>query len=374
MNLHVIFSHWKIIALRMIPFMVSFLAISTSSFSQENADRPKRKMSWSAFPALASQPETGFQFGASGGFTWSDPDTTKAFSRPSSLTPFFLYTVRNQIISGLTLDYFFRDGKNLQINPRFFLFPDRFFGIGNDTDPDVFEGYTHRFFQVQGQYSLPINEKFFYGVYFDIQQSNLQELETGGILESGDLEGSNGGFQAGAGPAIRLDSRDNTIYPTKGYFVNFRTLLAYIGDFSYSNLTLDARRYFGWNKGRDVLALQAFGSFNSGRIPFYKLPQLGGDAALRGISNASVYRDQQMMYSQVEYRRYLFWIVGAVAYVGVGDVAQNIGDFRLGEFKYAGGMGLRFQVVKDQRLNIRFDYGVARGNQSAFYVSILEAF
>ena len=350
------------------------LMVVNQGFSQEHTTKPKRKMSWSAFPALASQPETGFQFGASGGFTWSDPDTTKTFSRPSSLTPFFLYTVRNQIISGLTLDYFFLDGKNLQVNPRFFRFPDRFFGIGNDTDPDLYESYTHRFFQIQGQYSLPINDKFFYGVYFDVQQSNLPELEAGGMLETGTFEGSAGGFQAGAGPVVRLDSRDNTIYPTQGYFVNLRTLFTYLGDFSYSNLTIDARRYFGWNNGKEVLAIQAFGSFNAGQIPFYKLPQLGGDAALRGISNASVYRDKQMMYSQVEYRRHLFWIVGAVAYVGAGDVAEKPGDFRLGEFKYAGGVGLRFQVVRNERLNVRFDYGLARGNQSAFYVSILEAF
>ena len=374
MNFEIIGGQHRESLMKRLLFGLMGLFLSFSGFSQEAEELPKRKMSWSAFPALASQPETGFQFGASGGFTWSDPDTTKAFSRPSSLTPFFLYTVRNQIISGLTLDYFFRDGKNLQFNPRFFLFPDRFFGIGNDTDPDLFETYTHRFFQVRGQYSIPVSEKLFYGIFFDIQDSHLQELETGGFLETGELDGSNGGFQAGAGPAIRLDSRDNTIYPTSGYFVNFRTLFSYIGDFSYSNLTLDARRYFGWNDGRDVLAIQAFGSFNAGKIPFYKLPQLGGDAALRGITNASVYRDDQMMYSQVEYRRYLFWIVGATAFVGVGDVAPTLGDFRLGDFKYAGGMGLRFQVVKDERLNIRFDYGLARGNQSAFYVSILEAF
>ncbi|MDW3192968.1 MAG: BamA/TamA family outer membrane protein [Cytophagales bacterium] len=357
-------------------WLLAFLVLITVNqvFAQENTDKPKRKMSWSAFPALASQPETGFQFGASGGFTWSDPDTTKTFSRPSSLTPFFLYTVRNQIISGLTLDYFFLDGKNLGLSPRFRLFPDKFFGIGNDTDPDISEGYTHLFFQLEGQYSFPLNDKLFYGAYFDIQQSNLRELEAGGILETNVLEGSNGGFQAGIGPAVRLDSRDNTIYPTQGYFINLRTLFNYVGDFSYSNLTIDARRYIGWNEGKDVLAIQAFGSFNAGRIPFYKLPQLGGDAALRGISNASVYRDNQMMYSQVEYRRYLFWIVGAVAYLGAGDVAENLEDFRLGEFKYAGGVGLRFQVVRDERLNIRFDYGLARRNQSAFYVSILEAF
>ena len=80
------------------------------------------------------------------------------------------------------------------------------------------------------------------------------------------------------------------------------------------------------------------------------------------------------MFFQTEYRRKLFWRFGAVAFAGIGDVAHKMGDFNVSDLKYVGGLGLRFAAIKDKKFNIRFDYGLARGNQSAFYIGLEEAF
>lgn len=343
-------------------------AQSTDSTSQKNYD-------WGIFPAFGSQPETGFQFGVTSVLTWWKPENLgKEYFRPSSFTPFIMYTLRNQIISEFNVDYWSGNGKNLNASPRFIIFPDRFFGIGNDNDPDQFESYTHQFVQLEGQLSIPITQKLFWGSYFDMQQSGLRKFEENGLLEDLSINGSQGGFLVGIGPAMRFDSRNNAIYPSTGYFINVRSLFA-TGNFEYQAYSFDLRRYFSLNEDIDVLAVQVNSTFTGGNdIPFYKLPKLGGGSFLRGISNASVYTDRQMMYSQIEYRRIIYGIFGAVAFVGIGDVANEINDFQLSEFKYAGGLGLRFQLIKEQRLNVRLDYGLARGGQSAFYVSLREAF
>ena len=63
-----------------------------------------------------------------------------------------------------------------------------------------------------------------------------------------------------------------------------------------------------------------------------------------------------------------------VVFAGVGDVADNFGDFELDEFKYVFGMGGRFLAIPEDKLNLRVDLGVARGGQLSFYVGISEAF
>ena len=350
--------------------------LTLNGFGQEADSVRNKKISWRVFPAFGAQPETGFVFGFAAAATLTKIDTArKEFNRPSTLTPFAIYSVRNQFLIAFGIDHFFKGGQNLNISPRFSLFPDRYFGIGNNNDPDSYETFTNQFWQLEGQVSIPYTNKIFWGIYMDVQQSDLQELATGGELEQGVIPGSKGGFQAGFGPAIRFDSRNDVIYPYKGYFINVRSLFSYIGDFSYSNYTFDLRRYISIRDDRDILAVQLNGSFTSGSsIPFYKLPQLGGSNGLRGITNANLYVDRQLLFSQLEYRKYLFWAFCAVAFIGAGDVVNEVGELSFSNMRYVGGAGLRFQILKEQRLNIRFDYGVARGNQSAFYISIREAF
>lgn len=364
------------VALGKAAFILLFLLVQLPGSGQETEASNKKDVSWRVFPAFGSQPETGFVFGLVGAITLSPTDTTaKEFDRPSSFTPAAILSVRNQFLVEFNIDYFLNSGANLNITPLYSLFPDRYFGIGNDNDPDNFENYTNQFWQLEGQLSVPITNKLFWGIYTDIQQSNLKEIEAGGELATGTILGSDGGFQAGFGPAFRLDTRDNAIYPSKGYFINLRTLVTFLGDFSYTNHRVDLRRYFSIRDDRDVVAVQVNAFFTSGSdIPFYKLPQLGGSTRLRGITNASVYRDRQLMYAQAEYRKHLFWKVGMVAFAGVGDVADKASEFTFSDFKYIGGGGFRFQLFKEQKLNIRVDYGLASGGQSAFYISLRESF
>lgn len=59
-----------------------------------------------------------------------------------------------------------------------------------------------------------------------------------------------------------------------------------------------------------------------------------------------------------------------VVFTGVGDVASSVADFELSEFKYVFGAGISFAVIPKQKLNFRFDFGVATGEQTGFYVGI----
>ncbi|MEQ9591540.1 MAG: hypothetical protein RLN86_03025 [Cyclobacteriaceae bacterium] len=349
----------------------------TSAFSQDREEGTERQRgSFAIYPAFGYQPETSVQLGIVGVWALKSKDQSQTtFERQSSLTPFALYTFRNQILSAVDMDYYFEKGYNLTLTTRFFNFPDFYFGLGNDNDPDVKESYTNLFGQIEGQFYIPIKSKAFLGAAFDFHLTDLRDKVEGGLLESDNVTGIDGGNIFGIGPAFKFETRDNVIYPAKGYFIAAQSLFNGLGDFEYNTYSLDFRKYFSTKDEKHIFAWQVNTRFSSGsEMPFYKLPQLGGDNRLRGIANASLYRDRQALFTQLEYRRHLVWRLGMVAFAGAGDVANNMSDFEISEFKYVVGTGLRFAVLPEQKLNLRFDFGVARGGQTGFYIGMREAF
>lgn len=304
-----------------------------------------------------------------------ETESASGFKRQSSIAPLFLYTLKKQSIVSLSIDNYFSNGQNLVAKVRYFNFPDSYFGVGNSNDPDVFEKYTNRFFQIEGQFLHPINDRTFFGAAYDVHFTTLKKIIPNGLLETQQPIGVDGGDLFGIGPAFRYDTRDYTIYPTKGYFIASRVVFNGIGDFNFTRYVADFRKYISVVNDENIIAFQFQTQLTFGSdVPFYKLPQLGGDERLRGIANASLYRDRQLAYTQVEYRRPLFWRFGMTVFAGVGDVAYDVDDFNLSEFKYVVGVGGRLAIIPERKLNARLDIGLGRGGQTGIYIGVSEAF
>ncbi len=65
--------------------------------------------------------------------------------------------------------------------------------------------------------------------------------------------------------------------------------------------------------------------------------------------------------------------IGAVGFVGVGQVADRLGGFAVDRFKTSVGLGLRFLLSRDDQLNLRADFGFGEGS-SGFYLGMGEVF
>ncbi|MEQ8241669.1 MAG: BamA/TamA family outer membrane protein [Cyclobacteriaceae bacterium] len=356
-------------------YLAILLLLPFFVFAQKG-DSVRASKSFAIYPALGYQPETSVQFGGLAVVVLAGKDQSQnSFQRESSLTPYFLYTFRNQVLTAANLDYYFKSGFNLNVTPRFFNFPDLYFGIGNENDPEISENYTNVYWQLEGMAFRPWEDIYFFGAAFDFQHTQIKDLVENGLLATDVPVGIEGGALVRLGPAFKFDSRDNVIYPTKGYFIGAQTLFNPIGDFQYSSYILDVRKYINFKDAKHIFAFQLRANFTGGAdVPFYKLPQLGGDDRLRGIENASLYRDNQLIYAQAEYRRHLFWRFGGVAFAGVGDVASSIGDFQTSSLKYIVGLGGRFAVIPSKKLNIRCDLGISNEGQYGIYIGMREAF
>lgn len=356
--------------------LLGFFLILPFCILAQESDSIQNEGSFAIFPAISYAPNTSLQIGAVGIWVLKNKDNSQStFQRQSTITPYFVYTLKKQSIAVVNLDYYLPSGQNLNTSIRYYNFPDSYFGIGNDTDPDISEKYANRFFQIEGQFLHPMSEKLFVGGAFDAHFTSIESKIPGGLLEMDDPIGVDGGNLFGIGPSFRYDTRDYTIYPTKGYFISSRLMYNGVADFDYFSYLLDVRRYISIVNDENILAFQFRSQLTFGdEVPFYKLPVLAGDERLRGIANASLYRDRQMMYTQVEYRRPLFWRFGMTLFAGIGDVAHELNDFNASELKYVAGIGGRLAVIPERKLNIRLDLGFGRGGQNGIYVGISEAF
>lgn len=179
---------------------------------------------------------------------------------------------------------------------------------------------------------------------------------------------------AALGVRILRDSRDSTYYPRAGSIVDTKIDFydsAFGSEREYEDIDVSYQAYHGLG-ARDTIAYRAKICATTGDVPFYGLCPFGQAQDIRGYA-VGQYQDRRMLVGQIEYRRDLFWRFGGVAYIGSGAVAPTFEDLTNSRFHVGGGIGLRFTLASENRINLLVDYAWGKGG-SAFYVGLGEAF
>ncbi len=192
----------------------------------------------------------------------------------------------------------------------------------------------------------------------------------------------------GIGLVGRLDTRDNLLCTKTGWPSEF-TLTIYNdflnSDFEFTKLSVDSRIFFDINS-KHILGGQLYIEQNWGSPSFETLALMGGPLLMRGNFEGR-FRDNAMWATQWEYRvpfgrdSYIdenrdigFWSrFGAVGFVGVGSVLDDLANQTFSSLKLTGGVGLRFLLFPEERINIRIDAGIGT-QKPAFYIFVRESF
>ena len=102
---------------------------------EEETPEPRRS-GLIPIPIFYYTPETSFAFGAAVQYYFR-PAEADVTSRPSTLVPVFVYTTRNQVTAEFNSELWWDQEANhffgFAVYSRF---PDKFYGIGNDTSQD----------------------------------------------------------------------------------------------------------------------------------------------------------------------------------------------------------------------------------------------
>ena len=332
-----------------------------------------------AFPAAIYSPETTLAFGGAANFYFKiGHDTTV---RTSYIQGLGLYTLRQQTVLGLESAIFFH-------NERFILktkgsasyFPDRFWGLGNDSQESNMEHYTVGQFYFFPQLLRKTYKNLFLGLAYEIQNVFTFEYGTGkppgtSIFDTQNVTGRYGSLVSGIGLVALWDGRDNTFSPSKGlyfsyYINNYSEALG--SEFNFVFHSVDIRKYYTIAKNQ-VLAFQFILNANVGNVPVRSMSNIGSNTIMRGYYEGR-YTDNNFMGAQVEDRFPLKGRFGMVVFAAAGRVGANSSDlFNLYGLKPSIGTGLRYAIDKKEKLNLRLDVGFGY-HSSGVYFNITEAF
>jgi Omp85 superfamily domain len=329
------------------------------------------------FPLIALSTETNWVFGVANAYIFktSKKDPTL---RTSTMPSGFLYTLNKQILIAIGANIFLPKEKYIiRFENSFSKFPDKFWGIGNDTPESAKESYTFTQFYINPQLNRKIKKNFFLGVgidyqdVFDIQYDsagNFAKQEVVGIYQRESYHVLGYSF------LLTHDSRNHTYTPNKGSLlrVKLSNFNKHVGsDYNFQGVDIDFRKFIDL-KSKQVLALQALGVFTFGDVPYRNLAVLGGNSIMRGYYGGR-YRDKKFIGAQAEYRFPIHKRFSGVAFGSAGQVADEIPEINFSRFKYAGGAGLRFAVLPKENLNLRFDLAVGN-NGLNYYIVLAESF
>jgi outer membrane protein assembly factor BamA len=338
------------------------------------AEFEKNKTNWSVLPFFFYSPETSLAIGGGGGIFFR-PFGAEISDRPSSFRFVAYYTLKKQWQFEFAPEIYFKDGiYRVEGNLFFNKFVDKFYGIGNNTLLSDEENYTSKSFRYFIRLYRKMIGYFYLAVQHEYHHYRLTDKEAGSLLESGLVSGSLPTDFSGISLFSFWDSRDNILFPEKGSFYEASVGLFRKGfgsDFDCIIYNLNLRKYFPVFTSR-ILALQLYLRFIEGDSPFQWYSYFGGESYMRGYYKGR-YRDKQTAFVQVEYRTSLWKRLGAAVFCGVGEVMEKLSGFSFDRLRASWGIGLRFKLIPEEHLNLRFDLGFGH-DMSGFYVTVTEAF
>lgn len=332
-----------------------------------------------AFPLVALSTETNWVFGVANAYIFRT-DRKDSTLRLSTMPSGFLYTLNKQILIAWGANIFLpKERFIIRFENSFSKFPDKFWGIGNNTDDKEAEHYTFTQFYINPQLYRKVYKNLFLGAGFDFQRVFDVEYTANGYFDQDKVVGVSDqrSYKVfGYSFFINIDSRNHTYVPNHGEllrirFTNFDQKLG--SDYSFHVVETDYRKFLKITE-RSTLAFQVLGLFNFGeQVPYRNLAILGGNSMMRGFY-AGRFRDRNFFGSQAEYRFPVIGRLGAVGFAGLGQVAGDIGEIGLDKFKIAVGAGLRFAVLRKEKLNLRFDIATGNGGAPNYYIVLAESF
>lgn len=340
-------------------------------FDDTNKPKQKKKfdISFIGGPHYSSDTQLGIGLMAAGNY-YMKGDTTVMPSNVSlygdvSTVGFYLLGIRGNNI-------FPDDKMRLEYNVNFYSFPTNFWGIGyrngrnknNETSYDLFSTKfsANLYFKVtDGLYAGPQAQ-------FVFMRGSKISPEYLYLWENQRLKNITGsvGFSA------KYDTRDSYTGPSKGWLISLTQLFSprFIGNkMAFSSTQITGSHYRRIWKG-GILAATIGGNFNYGNVPWTMMATFGGGKALRGYYEGR-YRDKIEVEAVVELRQHVWRRNGIVVWGGAASVAPSVARLRSKELLPCTGIGYRWEFKKNT--NIRFDFGIGRG-ETSFNFNINEAF
>ena len=346
-------------------------------------------------PVIFYQAETGLGYGLGG--LLSGRFSSDTLTRPSNARVQYWTTTEGQSLVQL-VHAIYTPGEKFYLNGEISAYDISklyYYGNGADSKSADESETAYKLFIINQRLQKQIVPKLFFGALY--RYTSTSGLDFTALTKDGsasniiyrDPHVTDRQRQAtrvsGLGPVVTYDTRDVPLAAFKGNLLDVSatfngTVLG--SDYRFVRYQVDARHFQPIVSNRTILALQFLGQFHTGDVPFRELAGLGANLGGTLYNNANLlrgiyeqrFRDRQMVMFQAEIRQKLFWRIDAAVFGGVGNVNNYIDKFNIGDTKYAGGAGIRFNFLQRDRVNLRLDYAGGTGSSPGILFAIGEAF
>lgn len=318
-------------------------------------------------PHYSSDSKLGLGLVASGLYRVDKED--KKIS-PSNVSLYGDITTTGFYVVGISSNTIFPQEKfRIDLTTFFASQPSRYWGVGYDKGRNKeYTEYTGKEFSVRLDLLARIFPKTYIGIIGDFTNRNGGKFENMNYLEGEKRISSYGGVGLG----LSYDSRDFIPNPYKGIYANLKYTIypKLIGNRNTISKTEAIFRAYQkvWDGG--LLAFDVQGVFMGGNVPWNMMVLTGSSRMMRGYYEGR-YRDRMFMGAQVELRQHVWRRSGIVVWGGAGNIFHDFNNFKMKQTLPTFGLGYRWEFKN--RVNIRLDYGVGKG-ETAFYFNINEAF
>ena len=332
-------------------------------------------------PLITNSPVMDTGFGGLGMYFFKIDKDDKA--SPTSLASLYaIYTTNNSYIFTPFGRFFWNEDKNRAS-----------FGVGtlrinNDLTYDEHGNDLRLVYSeirnfITAEYSRKIIGDFYLGMVYlgtktkyKFDQGSEQENDfTRDFFAQNEIADN---FVSSIGLNLSFDNRDYPYYPTRGFTFSIRPKLnrAWLGSDNDYIDTDYKFSYFNSLQDNLILALNIAGGFASGDVPFDGYQNYGVRNSLRGYE-AGKYKGRNMIASQAELRWRFHNKWGGVVFGGTGSIWGNENN---GEEEFertwlpSVGLGLRYMVSKEKKINVRLDYALGVDGNQGLYFGVMEAF
>jgi len=335
-----------------------------------------KKFGYAVYPIIFYTPETQLGYGAGGMLFFKNSDEPNLKTSRIKVSAYL--TTNKQYALNIFPMVYFSGKQQFSLEGKITYAKEiwKYYGVGNNT-PEIsypeYEQETFRFYGELVAFGI-LSNHFQTGPIYEYYNAVISDIKQNPYLHAAKLLGKEGGHISGLGWSFLLDLRDNIFYPTANGYYKARRLWfnkTWGSEFDYRRIVVDLRQYIDLGS-ENILAMQLYYDDTQDDVPFYRLPQIGGENRMRGYFMGR-YRDKKYVTFQAEYRKMFWWKLGAVVFASVGDVAGGYSSLKLFESRYAYGFGLRFLFDEGEHLNLRMDLGFGE-NTSGLYFSLEEAF
>lgn len=365
-------------SLRTFALAFTGLLLTIFSFAQEKEEEKKHKrVRITPLPVIYYSPETRLGFGALLAANFETIKVRDSVTRTSFLQTYFLYTINKQYEWG-TLTRIYSPKNNFIFNGKFnyTFFPEYYFGVETESPEAHRDTIEYNRIGVDMKFYWRVKKNFYAGIA--PRFNHVSNIHSGaGALQVDKPPGYDGYWIGGIAPAITIETRDNYVYPRKGFYLE---ALYYLHPswsdecFSFQSFRLDVRKYFPLEliSDIDVVALQFVANVNTGDVPFKDMADIGGSNTMRGYYTG-YYRYNNLYAFQTEFRGRIWKRLGFTTWVGAATTPTSWYKFGQHGIKPNVGVGLRVMLNTKDKLNVRVDQGWGK-NQDGFYLDIAEAY